>query len=50
MSTEIIQALQAALDAQFKAGAAVGRLETLMAPIMPKHADTPAETPLETEA
>ena len=35
MTPEIIQALQAALDAQFKAGAAIGKLETLIAQAMP---------------
>lgn len=45
MTPEIIQALQAALDAQFKSGAAIGKLETLIAQATPKPAETPAETP-----
>jgi hypothetical protein len=43
MNPEITQAIQAALDAQFKAGTAVGRLETLIAQAMPKQEETPAE-------
>ena len=45
MTPAIIQALQAALDAQFKAGAAIGRLETLMDQAMPPPTEPPAETP-----
>jgi hypothetical protein len=43
MNPEIIQALQAALDAQFKAGTVVGRLETLIAQAMPQVAESPIE-------
>ena len=43
MNPDIIQALQGALDAQFKAGASIGRLETLIAQAMPKQEETPSE-------
>ena len=45
MTDEIIHAIQAAIDAQFVAGKALGKLETLIAQAMPKPAETPAETP-----
>jgi hypothetical protein len=41
MNPEITQAIQAALDAQFKAGAAIGKLEMLIAQAMPKPETTP---------
>jgi hypothetical protein len=43
MNPEIIQAFQAALDAQFKAGAAIGKLEMLIAQAMPQVAESPIE-------
>ena len=45
MTPDILQAIQAALDAQFKAGAAIGKLETMIAQAMPKPEETPAESP-----
>jgi hypothetical protein len=41
MNPELIQAFQAALDAQFKAGAAIGKLETLITQAMPPPTSPP---------
>lgn len=44
MTPELIAAIQKALDAQFDAGKAVGALECLMLPLIPKPAeDQPPE-------
>ena len=45
MTDEIIQAIQAAIDAQFVAGKALGKLETLVALAMPKPTTPPPDTP-----
>lgn len=39
MTAELIAAIQKALHAQFEAGKAVGALECLMLPLMPKPAE-----------
>jgi len=43
MTPDIFQAIQAALDAQFKAGVAIGRLETLIDQAKSKPAETTGE-------
>lgn len=44
MTAELLAAIQKALHAQFEAGKAVGALECLMLPLMPKPAeDQPTE-------